>query len=90
MRTTPIPAEFVWEGAHTQTIGPPPGYEAEIAPVDAVVDWPESIPGQVRLSVRCELEAGDLAKLAAGGHVWISFYGQMVPFSVDVTGPDGR
>lgn len=72
-------------------IAPPDGdlTNSDIAPVEAVIDRAESIGG-IRLSVRCALEPGDLEKLAAGGHVWISFYGHMVPFCVDVTGPDGE
>ena len=74
MRTTPIPPEAVWPGARAETIGPPPTHPG-LPAVDAVVDWPDSLPGQPRFTVRCELEPGDLSKLAAGGHVWISFYG---------------
>ena len=91
MRPAPIPAEAVWDGARRVVIAPPGGdlTDPDIAPVEAVVDRPESLGG-IRLSVRCVLEPGDLEKLAAGGHVWVSFYGQMVPFCVDVTGPNGE
>lgn len=89
MRTTEIPAEAVWPGGRAAIIGPPPEHPG-LPAVPAVVDYPDSMPGHARISVRCELEAGDLAKLAGGGHVWVSFYGMMVPFCVDVTGPDGR
>lgn len=92
MRPAPIPAEAVWEGGRRIVVAAPGGDLADptIAPVEAVIDQPDSLPqGHKRLSVRCVLEPGDLDKLTAGGHVWISFYGYMVPFCVDVTGPDG-
>jgi len=34
--------------------------------------------------VRCVLEDGDLDLLAAGGTVWITFWGAMVPWAVSV------
>ncbi|MFJ5984348.1 hypothetical protein [Lentzea sp. NPDC092896] len=55
---------------------------SEIAPVEALVD--DSRSGWRRLSVRCVLDPGDLERLAAGECVWVSFYGGMPPFSVDV------
>jgi hypothetical protein len=37
--------------------------------------------------VRCELEDGDLEKLQAGGTVWLTFWGVMVPWSATVVEP---
>lgn len=49
-------------------------------------------PGDVliNLSVRCELEDGDLAKLVAGGRVWVTFWGGITPFALTVVDQDGR
>lgn len=91
MRPVPIPHAAVWEGGHRTVIAAPDGdlTNSTIAPVEAVVDVPPSL-GVTCYSVRCALDPGDLEKLATGGHVWISFYGQMVPFCTDVTGPNGE
>jgi hypothetical protein len=91
MRPAPIPAEAIREGARRIVVAPPGGdlTDPDIAPVEAVIDRPEGLGG-IRLSVRCVLEPGDLEKLTAGGHVWVSFYGQVVPFCVDVTRPNGE
>lgn len=87
MRVTPIPDSAVWEGARRIVIGPPDGDPTgEIRAVEAVVDRSPTTGSWV-YSVRCALEEGDLDTLAAGGHVWISFYDRMVPFSVDVVAP---
>lgn len=90
MRPAPIPATAVWEGARRVVMSPPGGdlTDPDIAPLEVVVDRPQI--GGLRYSARCVLEDGDLEKLTAGGHVWVSFYGAVVPFCVDVTGPDGR
>lgn len=84
MRVTTIPDEAVWAGAERIVVGPPDGDPTgAIRPVEAVVHTSPST-GMPVLSVRCALEDGDLEKLAAGEHVWVSFYGGMPPFSVDV------
>ncbi|WP_116043977.1 hypothetical protein [Amycolatopsis palatopharyngis] len=85
MRVTPIPDSAVWPGARRQVIAPPDGCDptGDIRPVEAVVDESSSIGCRV-LSVRCALDPGDLETLAAHGNVWISFYGAMVPFNVDI------
>lgn len=38
------------------------------------------------LSVRVVLEGDDLEKLQAGDHVWLRFWGHIVPFEIE-TGP---
>lgn len=85
MRVTPIPDEAVSAGARRVVIGPPDGDPTgAIRSVEAVLDESSSV-GVPVLSVRCALEPGDLERLAAGEHVWVSFYGGgMPPFSVDV------
>ena len=91
MRAVPIPDEAMWPGSRRIVMAPPDGdlTNPDIRPVEMLVDLAESIGG-LRYSTRCVLEPGDLAKLQAGGHVWVSFYGAVVPFSVDVTGPSGE
>lgn len=84
MRVTSIPDNAVWEGGHRVVIGPPGGDPTgEISAVEAVADVsPSGVPV---LSMRCALDPGDLEVLAAGGCVWVSFYGgSIVPFSVSV------
>ena len=86
MGVTPIPDDVVWKGACRVVIGPPDGdLTGPIRAVEAVLSQSETV-GMPVMSVRCALEPGDLEVLAAGGHVWVSFYGGgMPPFSVDVT-----
>lgn len=88
MRPAPIPEEAVWEGGRRLVFAAPDGdlTNPDIAPVEAIVDRSDTT-GNVRISVRCQLEDGDLVKLAQGGYVWVSFYGGIPVFSVDVTGP---
>lgn len=83
MRVTSIPDDAVWEGGHRVVIGPPDGDPTgEIRAVEAVAEMSAGVPV---LSMRCALEPGDLEVLAAGGCVWVSFYGgSIVPFSVSV------
>lgn len=85
MRPTPIPENEVWEGAVRRVIAAPDGdlTNPDIAPVEAVVDRSPST-GALNLSVRCELDDGDLEKPAAGGTVWITFWGAMVPWAATV------
>ena len=85
MRPTPIPDAEVWAGATRRVISPPGGdlTHPDIAPVEALVDQSPST-GVLNLSVRCELEEGDLEKLAAGGTVRVTFWGAMVPWAATV------
>ncbi|MEU4804344.1 hypothetical protein [Actinosynnema sp. NPDC023587] len=81
----PIPDQVVWASGRRVVIGPPDGdLMGPIAAVEAVADISAGT-GLPQLAVRCALEPGDLEALAAGGCVWISFYGGgMPPFSVAV------
>lgn len=85
MRPTPIPDAEVWDGAVRRVLTAPGGdlADPDIAPVEALIDRSPST-GAVNLSVRCVLEDGDLEKLQAGGTVWITFWGVMVPWMVTV------
>lgn len=91
MRVTPIPDETlaIWPGGERHVVGPPDGdATGKIRAVECLFDV--TADGVRRANVRCVLEGDELAMLAAGGAVWISFYaGVMVPFSVDCIGPHG-
>lgn len=88
MRPVPIPSEAVWDGARRVVMGAPNGdlTDDQIRPVEAIEDTSPSTNLRV-LTVLCALEPGDLDRLAGGAHVAISFYGGMLPFSVDLLGP---
>lgn len=91
MRPTPIPDHEIWDGAIRRVIAPPGGdlTHPDIAPVEALIDRAPTT-GVVCFSMRCELEPGDLAKLQAGGRVWLTFYGGIPPFSLTVVDQDGN
>lgn len=87
MRPTPIPDHEIWTGAERRVIGPPRGdLDSGIDPVEALIDRSETT-GALNLSVRLVLEEGDLEKLAAGGTVWLTFWGHMVPWAASVVAP---
>lgn len=90
MRPTPIPDAEVWAGAVRRVFAAPGGdlTDADVAPVEALVDRSPKT-GVINLSCRCVLEDGDLEKLAAGGVVWVTFWGAMVPWAVAVVAPEG-
>lgn len=88
MRPTPIPDNEVWTGAIRRVIGPPDGDLANpnIAPVEALLDRAPDT-GALNISVRFVMEDGDVEKLAAGGTIWLTFWGHVVPFAVNVVDP---
>lgn len=86
MRPAPIPDNEILPGSTRIVIGPPTGHDltGAIRPAE-VLHYPSESTGLPVLSARCVLEPGDLETLAAGGAVWVSFYGgQLLPFDVDV------
>ena len=88
MQPTSIPDHLILDGAVRQTCTAPddPRY-ADVADCEALIDrGPNDL---ARVHVRLELEAGELEQLAAGGHVWVTFLGGILPFSVCTTSPDG-
>lgn len=91
MRPTPIPDDAVWPGAVRIVVAAPDGdlTNPDIAPVEVVADRAED-GVHPRFHVRAILEPGDLEQLAAGGHVWLTMWGAVVPFALSVApGPDG-
>jgi hypothetical protein len=86
VRPAPIPDNEIWPGSRRVVIGPPAGHDptGDIRPVE-VLAWRSDTTGGPVLSARCVPDAGDLDRLAAGGAVWVSFYGgQLLPFDIDV------
>jgi hypothetical protein len=82
MRVAPIPDAEVWAGAQRIVMAPPDNDPTgEIRACEMVA---EIVLGHPAYSARCVLEDGDLEKLQAGGNVWITFYGGVMPFSVNV------
>jgi hypothetical protein len=85
MRPTPIPEAEVWDGGVRVVFAAPDGdlTNPDIAPVEVVADRADD-GVTPRFHVRAVLEAGDLETLAAGGNVWLTMWGTVVPFAVDV------
>lgn len=90
MRPAPIPDNCVWAGAERHVFAAPSGdlLDPNCAPVEALVEHGDH--GGKLISVRCILEPGDLAKLAEGGVVWLTFWNVIVPFSVNVSTADNQ
>lgn len=88
MRPTPIPDAEVWEGATRKVFAAPGGdlTDTQVAPVEALVDQSPATGGMTA-SVRCVLEDDDLANLQAGGTVWLTFWGGMIPWAATVVAP---
>jgi acyl CoA:acetate/3-ketoacid CoA transferase beta subunit len=88
VRPIPIHEADVWEGGRRIVYAAPNGSltDDHIRPVEAIVDRLTTTGGK-RVCVKVQLEEGDLDKLTAGGHVWLSMYGGLVPFCFDVKAP---
>lgn len=85
MRPAPIPDDEIWDGSRRIVVSAPDGdlTNSLIAPIEMLVDVVPSTGGPC-FSARCVLDPGDLEKLQEGKHVWVSFYGGVPPFSVDI------
>ncbi|MFL6141587.1 MAG: hypothetical protein ACJ72N_06930 [Labedaea sp.] len=83
MRPSIIPDREAWQGARRIVMAPPDGdlTNDKIRPLEMVAELHEGVPVY---SARCVLEPGDLDTLSAGGTVWLTFYGGVMPFSVTV------
>jgi hypothetical protein len=93
VRPTPIPDAEIWPGAVRLVLAAPSGDLTgdgssvdQAAAVEILVDRGQNT-GAPRCCVRFELESGDLEKLTAGGTVWLSVYGRLPVFCMDVKGP---
>lgn len=83
MRPVPIPDHLVTVHQKRVVVGAPGGdlLNSQVAPVEAVVE--HFVGDAPMLSVRLQLEEGDLDSLRANPHIWLRFWGHMVPFEVE-------
>jgi hypothetical protein len=83
VRPVPITDEMVTSRRQRIVVGAPGGdlLDGQVAPVEALV---EQFGGAPLLSVRVVLEGDDLERLTRGEHVWLRFWGHMVPFEIEV------
>lgn len=88
MLPTRIPTALIREDSQVTIARAPddPRYTG-VEDCEALVERGQHGLAQVR--VRLELEPGELEQLAAGGHVWVTFVGGILPFNVTTTGPEG-
>ena len=86
MRPTAIPDHLVQPGTRRLVLAGPGGdlTSETVAPVELL----DETATNGRLLMRCVLEPGDLELLAAGGTIWVGFYGPVPVFTLDVVGPD--
>lgn len=91
MEARDIPDEEVPDYATKIWIGPPPGQEESIEGVEAIA-YMAALPDfsqVVARAVRIELDPGDLEHLAAKGHFWLTFIGEVVvPFALNLDLPE--
>lgn len=93
MRPTPIPDAEVWPGAIRVVLAAPCGNlgghrsSVDQASVVEVLINRGQDTGAPCACVRLQLEPGDLKEPAAGGTVWLSAYGPMPVFCMDIKGP---
>jgi hypothetical protein len=95
MRPVPIPDARIWADPDTGqpipriTLGAPPGHEDTVLPVEALIDQPApgNLPG-LQYHVLLALEPGDLERLAADPHCWLTFWGGVIPFALTIPDPD--
>lgn len=97
MRPVPIPDARVWtdEAGRTperRTLGAPRGHETDVHPIEVLVEE-DPPPGGVKglgaqYHVLLSLEDGDLERLVVDGHVWLTFWGAVVPFALTVPGKE--
>lgn len=90
MRPTTIPDEQVdiHPGSVRGVLAAPGGdlTDPNVAPIEVLFDQVQD-GAAGRVLVRLALEDGDLPKLAAGGNVWLVFYGPIPMFGLDVKAP---
>lgn len=92
MNPAPIPDEVIWPGAQRTVLMPPNNdLDSGISPVEMLVDTVRLGEFEAhRYLARFELTDAEREALAAGGHVWVSMIGQVVPFDANVTDIHGR
>ena len=84
MRPVPIPDELVEPGSVRRVFSAPNGdlTDDQIRPAEALIR--RGPDDAAVISCMLELEEGDLERLLAGGRVWVTMLGGLVPFDVTV------
>lgn len=89
----PVTDEMVLEygegNAVKRTFVGPAGMD-NVAPCEAVVHRSPTDGETAVIRVPMHLEPGELTKLLAGGTVWVSMWGGLSPFAVEVVSSDQR
>lgn len=88
MRPVPIPDRRIWTDDRGQplprrTLGAPKGHEGTVPPVEILVEHSTLDLGP-QCHVLLELEDGDLQRLTVDPHLWLTFWGGVVPFRLTV------
>ena len=91
MRPTAIPDNEIFAIDEQGTLAtrrvfvPPDGTSETIMPIEALVDYASTaLPGVPRVHTRWVPDAGDLARLAGGGVIWLTVRGSVPPMMMDV------
>lgn len=89
MNPIPVADELVQEGTVRRVIAAPDGDLTNdlIRPVESLIS--KAPDGMAMLSMPLALEPGELEILEAGGTVWLSMWGAVVPFNVCAL-PEGQ
>lgn len=79
-----IPDELIAPGTVRRVIAAPDGdlLNDEIRPVEALIKADSD--GIALLSMKLQLEDGDLGRLIRGGTVWLTMRGAVAPFDIQV------
>lgn len=83
MRLTPIPSEEVPKGYQTVVLAAPDGdlTNPDIAPAEMAVKQHKD---SLIYSARFILEEGDIESLQEGYPIWLTLWGNVPPFNVDI------
>ena len=85
MKPVPVTDEMVGADAVKRVFLAPPDME-DVSPCEAVIS--ASPDGKtVLVQVPMKLEPGDLENLQAGGTVWMTMVGNLLPFAVETAPP---
>lgn len=86
MKPAAVTDDMVWDGAVKRTfIGPEDLPDCE--PCEAIVERSQADPNVAVVRVPLELEPNEIIHLLAGGQVWLTMFGGICPFAVEVAPP---
>lgn len=93
MHPVPIPDARVWNDPDGQplqrrTLGAPRGFEDQVRPVEALIEPDQASGFGAQCHVLVRLDPGDLDRLTADPHYWLTFWGGVIPFAVTVPEAD--